>query len=416
LAAIRDHKERPASDALLAAADSHARHHGLDFPVGIVHLRVTRYKRGNVMRALCGMIFLLSLCVPAAAGVTRGTWGVLPGGEPVHLFTLTSSSGIQAQITDFGGRVVSLKVPDRAGRMANIVQGFETFEPYRTDSSQYGALIGRYANRIAGAQFTLNGHVYHLVTTGHALVQSHGGPNGYFQRVWDARGIDGKDPRRVLSLFDPDGEMGFPGNLRVTVTYTLMKDRLRIEYRAVTDKDTVVNLTNHSYFTLSGGTSATVDDQVLQVFADRYVPADKTGMPLGDIRAVGGTDFDFRKPARLGPRLASSSEQMSQENGLDHSFVVNGRAGSLRQAARLTDPKSGRVLEVWTTQPGVQIYTANFVSRRAVAERHYQPHSAVAFEAQHYPNSPNQPNFPSTLVSPAKPLHEVTEFRFKTVP
>lgn len=367
------------------------------------------------MRAILSLLFMLLLSAPASAKIAREPWGVMPDGDPVHLFTLTSSSGIQAQITDFGGRVVSLKVPDRRGKMANIVQGFDAFAPYLNDNSQYGALIGRYANRIAGARFTLDGHVYHLVTAPHATVQSHGGPNGYFRRVWDARPIDGSAPRLMLSLFDPDGEMGFPGNLKVTVTYTLMKDRLRIEYSAATDRDTVVNLTNHSYFALSGAPSATVDNQLLQVFADRFLPDDKTGMPLGEIRPVEGTDFDFRKAARLGPRLASASQQMSNENGLDHTFVINGRPGDLRPAARLSDPASGRVLEVWTTQPGVQIYTANFISQPAAELRHYQRHGAVAFEAQHFPNSPNEPGFPSTVVKPDRPLHEVTEFRFTTM-
>ena len=367
------------------------------------------------MCAIMGIIILLSFSARASSAIERTSWGTMPDGEPVHLFTLTGATGIQVQITDFGGRVVSIKTPDRSGRMANIVQGFERFEPYRQDSSQYGALIGRYANRIAGAQFTLHGTVYHLVTAGNASVQSHGGPNGYFRRVWDAKTIGGSNPKLVLSLFDPDGEMGFPGNLKVTVVYSLLKDRLQITYRAETDKDTVVNLTNHSYFTLSGGSDATIDRQILQVSADRFLPIDKTGMPLGVIKTVEGTDFDFREPALLGPRLASTSEQMFQEKGLDHCFVVNGRQGILREAARLTDPKSGRILEVWTTQPGVQVYTANFVSRSAAAERHYQPHSAIAFEAQHFPNAPNEPNFPSAVVTPAKPLHEVTEFRFKTV-
>lgn len=368
------------------------------------------------MRVILSLLFVLSLSAPATAKITREPWGAMPDGEPVHLFILTSSSGIQAQITDFGGRVIAIRVPDRRGKMANIVQGFDSFAPYLHDDSQYGALIGRYANRIAGAQFTLDGHVYHLVTAPHATVQSHGGPNGYFRRVWDARPIDGHSPRLVLNLFDPDGEMGFPGNLKVTVTYTLMADRLRIEYRAVTDRDTVVNLTNHSYFALSAVPSATVDNQILQVFADRFLPDDKTGMPLGEIRPVQGTDFDFRKAARLGPRLASGSRQMSNENGLDHTFVINGHPGDLRPAARLSDPASGRVLDVWTTQPGVQVYTANFISRPAAELRHYQRHGAVAFEAQHFPNSPNEPGFPSTVVKPGHPLHEVTEFRFKTMP
>jgi aldose 1-epimerase len=364
------------------------------------------------MRVFFTLMLLIGLSLPAEAKVTNLAWGKTSDGTPVHLFTLTGAGGIEAKITDFGGRIISIRVPDRDGHMDNIVQGFEDLAPYLDDASQYGALIGRYANRIAGAQFSLDRKTYPLVTTPNTTVQSHGGPNGYFRRVWNAEIEDGQSPRLVLSLSDPDGEMGFPGNVTVKVTYTLMKDRLRIDYFASTDKDTVINLTNHSYFTLSGGKIATVDRQVLQVFADAFLPTDKTGMPLGEILPVAGTDFDFREPAALGPRLASGTEQMSHENGLDHTFVIKGLAGTLRQAVRLTDPDSGRSLEVWTTQPGVQVYTANFVSRAAEQYRHYVPHSAIAFEAQHFPNSPNQPQFPSTVVTPAKPLRETTEFRF----
>ncbi|HEY4078684.1 MAG TPA: aldose epimerase family protein [Rhizomicrobium sp.] len=365
------------------------------------------------MRAFFTLMLFMGLSLPADAAVTSLPWGKTPDGKPVHLFTLTSASGIEAKITDFGGRIISIRVPDRGGNRDNIVQGFKELAPYLNDASQYGALIGRYANRIAGAQFSLDGTTYRLVTAPNATVQSHGGPNGYFRRVWNAKIQDGPSPRLVLSLSDPDSEMGFPGNLAVKVTYTLMRDRLRIDYFAATDKDTVVNLTNHSYFTLSGGKGATVDRQVLQVFGDAFLPADETGMPSGEIRPVEGTDFDFREPAALGPRLASGTEQMRHENGLDHTFVINGAAGTLRRAVRLSDPDSGRSLEVWTTQPGVQVYTANFISAAAKDYRHYVPHSAIAFEAQHFPNSPNQPQFPSTVVTPAKPLRETTEFRFQ---
>jgi aldose 1-epimerase len=367
--------------------------------------------RGTHKPGLAACLFLaqMLLSLPAAAKVASQIWGNTPDGRPVHLFTLTGAGGIEAKITDFGGRIISIRVPDRNGHADNIVQGFEELAPYLNDASQYGALIGRYANRIAGARFVLDGKTYSLVTAPGATVQSHGGPNGYFRRVWNAQIEDG---HLVLSLSDPDGEMGFPGNVTVKVTYTLLHDRLRIDYFAATDKATVINLTNHSYFTLSGGKAATVDRQILQVFADAFLPADKIGMPLGEIRPVGGTDFDFRKPTVLGPRLASGSEQMGHENGLDHTFVIDGAAGTLRKAARLTDPAFGRALEVWTTQPGVQVYTANFVSRDAKDRRHYVPHSAIAFEAQHFPNSPNQPNFPSTVVRPGSPLRETTEFRF----
>jgi aldose 1-epimerase len=375
------------------------------------HLRALAWKDDS-MRAVLALAFAGALIAPAAAKVKSADWGKTADGKTVHLFTLTGTNGTEVRITDFGGRIVSIRTTDRDGHMDDIVQGFDDLAPYLNDKSMYGALIGRYANRIAGARFTLAGQTYHLVTTGDANVQSHGGPNGYYQRVWDAKFEDGRAPRLVLTLADPAGEMGFPGKLHVKVVYTLMADRLRIDYFAVTDKPTVVNLTNHSYFTLSGGKSETVDAESLQVLADSFLPADKTGMPLGEIRPVTGTDFDFREPTQVGPRLASGTEQMMHENGLDHTFVINGPAGTLRKAVHLSDPTSGRVLEVWTTQPGVQVYAANFVSRDAKQIRHYSPHSALAFEAQHYPNAPNQPNFPSTEVTPGHPLRETTEFRF----
>jgi aldose 1-epimerase len=365
------------------------------------------------VRAAIVLMWVFLWTATAQANIRSEPWGVTPDGRAVTLYTLANDKGITVQISNFGGIVVSLLAPDQEGRIDRIVQGFDDLTPYLNDGAHYGATIGRYANRIGGAAFDLGGKTYRLVTTNNATVQSHGGPNGYFRRVWDAEIIDGKEPSLRLRLVDPDGEMGFPGTVQIQVTYSLRADgALRIDYRATTDKPTVINLTNHSYFSLQGQAGGTVDDQTLQLFSDAFLPGDKTGMPLGEIRPVAGSDFDFRQPALLGPRLASSDVQITQSKGFDHTFVVQGTPGRLRIAARLRDPKSGRSLEVWTTQPGIQVYTSNSVRPAVRDSRHYVPHGAVAFEAQHYPNSPNQPNFPSTVITPQRPLHEVTEFRF----
>jgi aldose 1-epimerase len=367
------------------------------------------------MRLIVILAALMALATPAGAKIVSKSWGTTPDGKSVELFTLTNANGLEVRISNFGGIIVSIKTSDRTGKFANIVQGFDALKPYIDDPAYYGAIVGRYANRIAGAQFTLNGTTYRLTTVKGAKLQLHGGPNGYSRRVWQATTEDGPASSLTLRLTDPDGEMGFPGKVDVTVIYTLTPDnRLRIDYRATTDKSTVINLTNHSYFSLAGQGPGTVDRETLQVFADRFAPADTTGMPLGEIRPVAGTDFDFTKPALVGPRLASKDIQMRQENGLDHMFAVNGAAGTLRKAVRLSDPDSGRILEVWTTQPGVQVYAANSVQSSVKESRHYEPHGALAFETQHYPNSPNEKNFPSTVITPQKPLHEVTEFRFLT--
>jgi aldose 1-epimerase len=218
----------------------------------------------------------------------------------------------------------------------------------------------------------------------------------------------------ILERTDPDGFMGFPGTVRVAVTYTLTRDnRLRIDFRATTDKKTVINLINHSYFSLAGG--GTIDGESLQLFAHRYTPIDAGSIPTGEIRDVVGTDFDFTKPVGLGPRLASTDPQIVSKKGIDHNFVIDGQPGTLRIAARLRDPQAGRQLEVWTTQPGVQVYTANSVRPQVAHAKGYVPHSSISFQTQHYPDSPNHPNFPSTELAPGKPFHEVTEFRFSSL-
>jgi aldose 1-epimerase len=297
------------------------------------------------------------------------------------------------------------------------VQGFDTLSDYTSEdyiraNGHYGAIIGRFANRIKGAKLTIDGKTYALDPDKNGDLDQ-GGTMAYFRQVFSATTRDGAEPRLILERTDPDGFMGFPGTVRVTVTYTLTRDnRLRIDFRATTDKKTVINLINHSYFSLAGG--GTIDGESLQLFAHRYTPIDAGSIPTGEIRDVAGTDFDFTKPVALGPRLASSDPQIVSKKGIDHNFVIDGRPGTLRIAARLRDPQAGRQLEIWTTQPGVQVYTANSVRPQVAHAKGYVPHSSISFQTQHYPDSPNHPNFPSTELAPGKPFHEVTEFRFSS--
>jgi aldose 1-epimerase len=373
--------------------------------------------------ATLGLLLLTS--GPAHAAITAQDWGVTADdGRPAQLFTLTNAKGLQAKISNYGGVLVSLMAPDRNGKMADVVQGFSSLADYTSpdylkNHGHYGAIIGRFANRIRGGKVTLDGKTYALDADASGN-HDQGGEMAYFRQVFRARTVDGAEASLVLSHTDPDGFMGFPGTVQVTITYTLTRDNaLRIDMRATTDKKTVINLTNHSYFNLSG--AKTADAHSLQIFASHFTPLDPAtivsgAVPSGEIRDVTGSDFDFRKPVALGPRLNSADPQIAGKKGLDHSFVVDGKPGTLRIAARMTDPASGRVLEVWTTQPGVQVYSSNSVRPKVALDKGYVPHGAISFQTLHYPDSPNHPNFPSTELAPGKPFHEVTEFRLRTAP
>lgn len=344
------------------------------------------------------------VAAPASAAITSQDWGAWDG-RNVRLYTLTNAAGTEVKIANYGGVITSIRVPGRDGTFADVVEGFDSLDGYAGPGAggRYGALIGRFANRIKDQTYVLDGVTYHVTRDGMP----------YDRRVWDARAVDGPEPQLVLHLTDPDGTMGFPGTMQVTVTYTLTaRNVLRIHYHATTDKPTVASLTNHSYFNMAGGPGATILNQLLTMNADRYTIADEKNVPTGEIRDVAGTPFDFRRATPIGAHINDPDPMLRRAGGYDHNFVINGAPGTLRPAARLEDPVSGRVLEEWTTEAGVQVYTANYPPSAAAKAKGYQVHGAVALEAQAFPNAPNVPRFPSALVMPGKPLDEITEFRF----
>ena len=353
---------------------------------------------------LAGMFSL-----PAQGAITKQAWGGV--GVAHGQGILTNARGMEVKISNYGGIITSIRVPDRTGKMENVTLGFDRLEDYLSPgySGRYGALIGRYANRIKNNSFRLGGVEYRV--TREAYNTSENKP--FDERVWDASVTSGDEPELTLSLLDRTGTMGFPGNLRVRVTYTLTKDNaLRITYYAVTDRDTVVSLTNHAYFNLAGDLSGSVLDQVLRVNADAITAVDESNTPTGEIRPVAGTAFDFRTPTAIGARIKDADPAIARARGYDQNYVINGKPGALRLAARLEDPKSGRVMETWTTQPGMQVYTANYSPPPVALAKGYAVHGGVALETQAHPNSPNIPSFPSTLLSPGQQYRQITEYRF----
>jgi aldose 1-epimerase len=343
----------------------------------------------------------------------RERWGELVSGEPVYLFTLSNQRGLEAQITNYGGRLVVLKTPDRAGKPGDIVLGFNNLAGYLGKNPYFGALVGRYANRIAHAEFTLNGTRYQLARN-NGENSLHGGWIGFDKVLWDA---EETNSGVLLRYFSKEGEEGYPGNLQVEVTYTLGEDsELRIDYTAETDKETVLNLTNHSYFDLSGEGLGRIIDHEVTIHADRFTPVNANLIPTGELRAVAGTPFDFRRPAIIGSRIDQRDEQLTYALGYDHNYVLNG-TGELFLAASAVDHSSGRVLEVLTTQPGMQFYTGNHLDGTVVGKqgRPYGFRSGFCFETQHFPDSPNQPEFPSTRLKPGEQFRTTTVLRFSTV-
>jgi aldose 1-epimerase len=345
----------------------------------------------------------------AAGKITRAGFGSMPDGTAVEIFTLTNRNGVEARIATYGGRVVSIRVPDRKGSMGEVVLGFDSVREYlRNPSPFFGALVGRYANRIGGARFALNGVEYRLENNDGANML-HGGSYGFDKAVWKARALP--DGGLELTHVSKDGDEGFPGDLTAVVTYYLTDaNELRIEYRASADKTTVVNLTNHSYFNLRG--SGDVLGHLLMLNADRFTPVDAGLIPTGEIRSVAGTPFDFRRPVAIGARIEQDDEQLKRGKGYDHNFVLNG--SGLRLAARVEEPSTGRVLEVMTDQPGVQFYSGNFLdgSMRGRGGVVYGRRSGFCLETQHFPDSPNQPRFPSTVLNPGAEFRSTTIYRF----
>lgn len=356
----------------------------------------------------------LAAAAPAKPGVVRSSFGKTAAGEEVALYTLTNAHGLEVRTIARGATIVSIRVPDRAGALGDVTLGFDTLARYEGDGNPFfGNVVGRYANRIGGAAFTLDGKRYPLAAND-APNHLHGGPRGFDKYVWtgEEASRDGAVGVR-WSMVSPDGDEGYPGRLKTSVTYLLTpKDELVVEYEATTDKPTIVNLTQHAYFNLAGEGSGNVLDHVVQLHASRYTPVAPGLIPTGVIAPVAGTPFDFTKPERIGARIDADHEQVKLGHGYDHNFVLDRKGEGLAHAANVFDPKTGRVMDVHTTEPGLQIYTANWLDTAGKGGRRYGRRDAVCFETQHYPDSPNKPEFPSTVLRPGETYRSKTVFTF----
>ena len=335
----------------------------------------------------------------------------LPDGSRADVYVLRNAHGIEARITNFGATVISILAPDRHGKFADVVLGFDDLESYAQNRTFFGATVGRYANRIAGGRFILGNNSYTLANNNGAN-HLHGGTHGFDRALWTA-----KDTRRretlTLRYRSPDGEEGYPGNLDVEVSFTLTRDdALRIDYRASTDRPTPINLTNHSFFNLGAGND--ILGHELKLFAERFTPVDDTLIPIGELRAVAGTAFDFRTPARIGARIDADDIQLRRAGGYDHNFILAKQSGRLDVAAEVYHRKSGRALRVLTTEPGLQFYSGNLLDGSVTGKNRtvYTRRSGFCLEAQHYPDSPNQPQFPSTILMPADTYRQTTIYQF----
>lgn len=375
-------------------------------------MRVEQVLRIIAIGGMCLAVFTMS--AEAGTKVTSQPFGKMSDGTAVEIFTLTDGP-YEARITNYGGVVVSLKAPDRNGKSADIVLGFDDLNGYVANFNSpsvafFGAIIGRYANRIAHGSFTLDGKKYSLpLNNGENTL--HGGPHGFNNVVWKAKPI----PNGVeLTYLSKDGEAGYPGNLSAVVRYTLLKGELKIEYSATTDKDTVVNLTNHSYFNLAG--QGDILNHQLTLHASRFTPVDAGLIPTGELKSVEGTPFDFRKATAIGARINADDEQLHRGRGYDHNWVLDSGGGKLAGAAELYDPASGRVLKVLTDQPGIQFYSGNFLdgSIKGKGGKPDELHAALCLETQHFPDSPNHADFPTTELNAGERYHTVTIYSFST--
>ena len=361
---------------------------------------------------------MMSRTANADATLDHVPYGATQDGQAVDIYTMTNEHGLRVRFLSYGGVISEINVPNRAGRLDNIVLGLGTLREYETLPGHFGAITGRYANRIGGAQFTLNGQTYHLIAN-NGPNTLHGGPNALDHRVWTVSPLT--TPNGVaatLSYASPDGDQNFPGTLTTQVTYTLTNDDvLQIVYVASTDKDTVINFTNHSYFNLAGNGSGSITDQLLVVNADRYTPTGPDQIPTGEIAPVEGTPLDFRQMIPIGARLHSAFQQIVYARGYDHNFVLNKPTGGVMTfAARAYDPRSGRLIDCFTSEPGVQVYTSNGMNGSIVGSSGttYRQTEGFTLETQHFPDSPNKPNFPSTELKPGQEFRSTTIFRFAT--
>jgi aldose 1-epimerase len=374
-----------------------------------------------------------ALCMGAAAvqaamnqnssditSITSKPFGKTKSGQAARLFTLKNANGCETTITTYGGIVTSLKVPDKNGKLGDVVLGFNNLEGYVNDTyvgacPYFGALIGRFGNRIADGKFTLEGKTYQLAKND-GPNHLHGGKVGFDKVVWSAKPLNTQNgPALELKYLSKDGEEGYPGNLDVTAVYTLTnKNELRVDFTATTDKATIANLTHHSYFNLAGEGNGTILDHLVTINAGKFTPVNKTLIPTGELRSVKGTPFDFTKPHTIGERVNAKDEQIKFGLGYDHNWVVNRLIGGLRKAVKVEEPTTGRVMEVLTTEPGVQFYCGNFLDGSLVGKggKKYAHRSGFCFEPQHFPDSPNQPKFPSTVLKPGQTYKNTIIYRF----
>lgn len=370
------------------------------------------------MRAIVfaiGVIFVFVMTATAKPKISKADFGKTAAGTPVEIYTLTNTKGAEARIITYGGTVVSLKVPERNGRITDVVLGYGSIGDYEKHTSFFGSIIGRYGNRIAKGKFTLDGKEYTLATN-NGENHLHGGLKGFDKVVWTAKpSTDAAGANLELTYLSKDGEEGYPGNLNVTVVYTLTeKDQLKIVYSATTDKATVVNLTHHSYFNLAGAGSGTILDHQARLFAKSFAPTDAGSIPTGEIKSVAGTPFDFTKATAIGARIGQENEQLRFGSGYDHNWVLDRKGRAPGLAATVYEAITGRYMEVFTTEPGMQFYTGNFLdgSIKGKDGQDYPKNSGFCLEAQHYPDAPNKPNFPATVLKPGQKYAQTTIYKF----
>jgi aldose 1-epimerase len=348
------------------------------------------------------------------ASIEVRPFGTLPNGLRADIYVLRNANGVEVRVTNFGATVVAILTPDRGGKLADVVLGFDDLEGYAQNRKFFGATVGRYANRIAGGRFILGSRNYSLATNNGAN-HLHGGLQGFDRALWIAHD-DGRKNTVSLRYRSADGEEGYPGDLDAEVSFALTRDdALRIDYSAKTDRPTPVNLTNHSFFNL--GDDADILDHELKLFAQRFTPVDAALIPTGELRAVQGTPFDFRAPARIGARIDADDAQLGRAGGYDHNFILAGKDGRLDVAAEVYHRKSGRSMRVLTTEPGLQFYSGNFLDGSVTGKngRVYTRRSGFCLEAQHFPDSPNQPHFPSTILMPGQTYRQTTVYQFATL-
>ena len=367
-----------------------------------------------VLGAAC-LVGCAGLSPSAKDSITCKSFGKTTDGMPVEIYTLRNGAGAEARISTYGGLVISLRVPDRNGKLGDVTLGYDKLADYIKDTPYFGALVGRYGNRIARGKFSLDGHQYTLVTNNYPNAL-HGGLKGFDKVLWTATPAPSSNgPGLKLQYLSKDGEEGYPGNLSVTAVYTLTEENaLKLEYTATTDKPTVVNLTHHSYFNLAG--KGDILGHEVTIPASKFTPVDSTLIPTGELRPVEGTPFDFRKATAIGARINQTDEQLKFGGGYDHNWVVDKPLGQYGLMARVYEPTSGRVMEVYSDEPGLQFYSGNFLngSNQGKGGWVYQYRNGFCMEPQHYPDSPNQPNFPSVVLKPGQTFHNTIVYKFST--